>query len=85
METIISGDKIGKIGNPLVLPEDDELYKPATPETSTSASNNISIKASSGTSSSYTNGNSNYHIEEQLINPIASLSPYQNKYVTVFI
>lgn len=83
MEVVKSGAEVGKkLGNPVTL----KLSEPSSSSATTTTSNPQTISSPSRKVNAYDNGTLNsssvgQNLNEQLTHPIASLSPYQNKWV----
>lgn len=86
-DTLLRGDpSIGKIGNPVPLPDALTQDSGGVPKTSNTTTNGTSIAAAKSTAPTVVaNGASaslnQSSLENSLINPISSISPYANKYV----
>ncbi|GJQ76792.1 hypothetical protein Trydic_g15003 [Trypoxylus dichotomus] len=77
LEILASGDKVGhKIGDPEQLP-DDEISTKSNKQGNVSYSASHQAKASNGHASGIS---MNQSLNEQITHPIASLTPYQNKW-----
>lgn len=92
METLLSGDQTEKIGNPEPLPDNDTEPNDTTSSNATiggqaeSSSKTAAAPASTnGIMSNMSIGTDlNVSLQDHLTHPIASLSPYQNKYVIFY-
>ncbi|KAK4876505.1 hypothetical protein RN001_009011 [Aquatica leii] len=76
MEILVPGGQLTKIGDPQQLPDNDEEDLPSKSDSSISFLTTVSKDTLMNTTT-----NRNVSMQNQLIHPISSLSPYQNNWV----